>query len=185
MNAALAEDPEALRVNLTAPSTAVKLGPFAFDGLKALVGMDLADALAPLMIGPRFQRPGPNGMVDVYPLAIPDGEGLTIPIKLMGEIGFYNLRSLLVLVVPPAVVDVVRSQLDAEIAACQELGPRLGAPGGHGKTCGDRAGWQARPAGRLPKSSASARGGAANARPHTRPPPPTAPSNRPRTTPRD
>jgi hypothetical protein len=132
VNAALAQDPDALRVNLTAPSTAVKLGPFSFDGLKALVGMDLADALAPLMVGPRFQRPGPSGVVDVYPLAIPDGEGLTIPIKLMGEVGFYNLRQLLVLVVPPAVVDVVGAQLAAEIAAGQALGPRFRTGGSGG-----------------------------------------------------
>lgn len=91
MNAALSQDPAALRVNLTAPSTQVRLGPFQFDGLKALIGMDLADALAPMMIGPRLQRTGPNGVVDVYPLAIPDGEGLSIPVKFVGEVGFYNL----------------------------------------------------------------------------------------------
>ncbi|MFN9718187.1 MAG: hypothetical protein ACK58L_05795 [Planctomycetota bacterium] len=91
MNPALAQDRTALRVNLTVPTTAVRLGPFAFDGLKALIGMDLADVLASLMIGPRTQRPVLGGVVDVYPLAIPDGEGLSVPIKLLGEIGFYNL----------------------------------------------------------------------------------------------
>lgn len=132
MNPALAQAPDALRVNLTAPTTGVRLGPFAFDGLKALIGMDLADALAPLMVGPRTQRTMPNGVVDVYPLAIPDGEGLTIPIKLFGEIGFYNLRSLLVLVVPVAAMDVVSAQLAAEIAAGDAAGPRVrvGSSGG-------------------------------------------------------
>ena len=103
MNAALARDPVALRVNLTVPTTAVCLGPFAFNGLKALLGVDLADVLAPMMIGPKTQRPVLGGLVDAYPLAIRDGEGegLTVPIKLMGKLGFYNLRSLLVLVVPP------------------------------------------------------------------------------------
>jgi hypothetical protein len=43
------------------------------------------------MIGPKYQRPVLGGIVDVYPLALPDGEGLTIPIKLFGEFGFYNL----------------------------------------------------------------------------------------------
>ncbi|MDP2313867.1 MAG: hypothetical protein Q8P41_13250 [Pseudomonadota bacterium] len=132
MNAALRADPTALRVNLTAPTTSVRIGPFAFDGLKALVGMDLGEALAPLMIGSRFQRPGAAGVVDVYPLAIPDGEGLTIPIKLIGEIGFYNLQGALVLVVPPAAVDVVKAQLASELAAGEALGPRFrtGASGG-------------------------------------------------------
>ena len=53
MNAALRADPDAMRVNLTVPSTAVRLGPFAFDGLKALLGVDLADVLSSLMIGPK------------------------------------------------------------------------------------------------------------------------------------
>ena len=116
MNPALANDPDALRVNLTAPTTSVSIGPFRFDGLKALIGMDLADVLAPMMIGPRIQRAGPRGAVDVYPLAIPDGEGLSIPVKFMGEVGFRNMRSILVLVVPPALVDVVRQQLAPEFA---------------------------------------------------------------------
>lgn len=132
MNAALRDDPAALRVNLTAPTTAVRLGPFAFDGLKALVGMDLADALAPLMIGPKYQRPGAAGVVDVYPLAIPDGEGLSIPVKLVGEVGFQNLRGALLLIVPPALVDVVGAQLAAELTTGEALGPRFnrGAAGG-------------------------------------------------------
>ena len=79
--------------------------------------MDLADVLSSLMIGPKVQRPVLGGFVDVYPLAIPDGEGLIIPIMLLGEIGFYNLRSLLVLAVPVAAMDVVTPQLAAEIAA--------------------------------------------------------------------
>ena len=65
--------------------------------------------------------------MDVYPLAIPDGEGLSVPIKLLGEIGFYNLRSLLVLVVPVAAMDVVKAQLAVEIAAGEAAGPRLRA----------------------------------------------------------
>ena len=133
MNAALANDPAAMRVNLTVPTTAVRLGPFAFDGLKALVGVDLAEVLSSLMIAPKFQRPVLGGGVDVYPLAIPDGEGLSIPIKLFGEIGFYNLHSALVLVVPVATIDVVTAQLAAEIAAGDAAGPRVrvGSCGGH------------------------------------------------------
>ena len=109
MNPALAQDRTVLRVNLTVPTTAVRLGPFAFDGLKALIGMDLADVLASLMIAPRTHRPVLGGVVDVYPLAIPDGEGLSVPIKLLGEIGFYNLKSLLGLVVPVAAMDMVKA----------------------------------------------------------------------------
>lgn len=130
MNPALARDPAALRVNLTVPTTAVRLGPFAFDGLKALLGVDLAELLSPLMVAPKVQRPVPGGVVDVFPLAIPEGEGLTIPVKLLGGFGFYNLRGFLVLVVPPAAVDLVRQQLAAEIAKGEAAGPRLNSIGG-------------------------------------------------------
>ena len=44
--------------------------------------------LSSLMIEPKFQRPILGGFVDVYPVAIPDGERLTIPIKLFREFEF-------------------------------------------------------------------------------------------------
>ncbi len=125
MNPALRDAPDALRVNLTVPTTAVRLGPFAFDGLKALLGVDLGDVLAPLMVGARHQRAVVGGVVDVYPLAIPDGEGLEVPVKLLGALGFYNLHGLLVLVVPPAVAEAVREQLAGEIADGTAAGPRF------------------------------------------------------------
>lgn len=124
MNPALAQDPTALRINLTAPTTAVRIGPFSFDGLRALLGVDLAEVLSPLMVAPKFQRPIVGGVVDVFPLAIPDGEGLSFPVKFVGGVGFYNLRGVLVLQVPPAAVDIVRAQLTAEIAAGEAAGPR-------------------------------------------------------------
>ncbi len=51
MSPALANDPDALRGNPTAPTTSVTIGRFHFDGLKALIGMDLAGVLALMMIG--------------------------------------------------------------------------------------------------------------------------------------
>lgn len=126
MNPALRNDPLALRVNLTVPTTTVRVGPFAFDGLKALVGADLGELLAPLMVGARHQRPGAGGaLLDVYPLAIPEGEGLSIPIRMMGAVGFRNLQGFLVLILPPAVAEVVREQLAGEIAAKMAAGPRF------------------------------------------------------------
>ena len=90
--------------------------------LMADAGHNLGDVLAPLMVGARHQRAVLGGVVDVYPLAIPDGEGLEVPVKLLGALGFYNLHGLLVLVVPPAAAEAVREQLAAEIgrASCRE-----------------------------------------------------------------
>ncbi len=73
MNAALRADPAAMRVNLTVPSTAVRLRPFALDGLMSLLGVDLAEVLASPMIGPKSQRPVHGGFVDVYPLGVEAG----------------------------------------------------------------------------------------------------------------
>jgi hypothetical protein len=123
VNPALAQDPRALRVNLTAPTTAIRIGPFSFDGLKALLGFELAELLGPMMVGPKFQRPILGGVIDLYPLAIPNGEGLTIPVKLVGGVGFRNLHGALVLQVPPAMVDLVRAQLATELANGEALGP--------------------------------------------------------------
>ena len=127
------QDPEALRVNLTLPTTTVRLGPLSFDGLAAFFGASLKDVLSSLLVAAPYQRPtGNGGIVDVYPLAIPEGEGAAIPIKLMGEIGFRNYRGLLVLIVPPAVAEVLQKELAAELAAKQAAGPRFvpGAAGG-------------------------------------------------------
>ena len=51
MNAALRADPDALQVNLTVPTTTVRLGPIAFDGLKALLGIDIGDLDHVLQVG--------------------------------------------------------------------------------------------------------------------------------------
>lgn len=125
MNPNLGHEPGAIRVNLTLPTTTVRIGPIQFDGLKALLGMNLADVLGPMMVGPREQRQAGGSVVDVYPLAIPEGEGLSFPVKMLGEVGFQNLRGALLLVLPAALIDVVRAQLQDELANGTALGPRL------------------------------------------------------------
>lgn len=52
--------------------------------------------------------------------------------KLVGEVGFYNLNGALVLIVPPALVDLVRAKLVEELATGEALGPRFnrGTSGG-------------------------------------------------------
>lgn len=125
MNPNLAHEPGAIRVNLTLPTTLVRIGSIQFDGLKALLGMNLVDVLAPMMVGPKEQRQLGSVVVDVYPLAIPEGERLFVPVKLLGEVGFQNLRGALLLVLPAALIDVVRAQLRDELADGTALGPRL------------------------------------------------------------
>ncbi len=64
-------------------------------------------------------------MLDVSPPAIPEGEGRSLPVQLLGDIGFRNYQGLLVLIVPAAVAEVVRQELGEEIAAKQAAGPRF------------------------------------------------------------
>ena len=90
-----------IRFNLVLPSAKLGFGPIRFDPLAEVIGAPVADILESLMTGPVTQRPSQAGpAVDVYPLAIPDGEGLTMPLGRWGELGFFNREGLLVLTVP-------------------------------------------------------------------------------------
>ena len=90
-----------VRVNLAMPVTRVGFGPFSFDPVEQMIGCPLTEILETLMTGPVYRRPSVAGpAVDVYPLALPDGEGATIPLAQFGEFGFRNEGGLLVLTVP-------------------------------------------------------------------------------------
>ena len=115
----------ALCFDLTLPSTVLRLGPVSIDAVKAALGFDLAELLSSLMRAPKTSRAAGEGNVDVYPLAIPQGEGITIPVRRFGEVGMRNVQGLLVLIVPAAAAEVVREQLAGEIAQKQAAGPRF------------------------------------------------------------
>ena len=125
MNPALARQPGLLRFNLSLPSTRIRLGPIAIDGVEALLGVSLASILDPLMPAPRTTRiTEAGGEVDVYPLAIPDGEGAAVPVKHLGEIGFRNHRGYLIVILPAGLAEVMREQLADEIRHKRAAGPR-------------------------------------------------------------
>lgn len=133
MNPALAQQPGVLRCNLSLPSTRIRLGPISIDGVEALLGVSLTAILDPLMHAPRFSRSTEaGGEVDVYPLAIPDGEGASVPIKRIGEVGFRNFKGYLILILPAGLSEVMREQLAEDIRAKRAAGPRpaYGADGG-------------------------------------------------------
>ena len=99
--AAVASQGDAIRLNLTMPVTRLGFGPLSFDPVEQMIGAKLSDLLEPLMTGPVFRRPSDAGpAVEVYPLALPEGEGATIPLGQFGEVGFKNERGVLVLTVP-------------------------------------------------------------------------------------
>ena len=121
-----------IRVNLTLPVTRIGFGPFSFDPLEQLIGAKVADLLEPLMTAPVSRRPSESGAaVEVYPLALPDGEGATIPLGQFGELAFANDDGVLVLTVPWSMAGWLRQRFgDAivrgpEPAAALEGGARV------------------------------------------------------------
>lgn len=110
----------ALRINLTLPVTRITFGLFTIDPVAQFLGMPLTEVLSSLMVGPLYQRPSPGGVaVDVYPLALPLGEGTSIRLGQWGDIGFSNDGGYLRLIVPWAVVGWVQHRL----AHCIVHGP--------------------------------------------------------------
>jgi hypothetical protein len=113
----------AIRVNLTVPVTRIGFGPFSIDPLEQMIGAKLVDLLEPLMIGPVTRRPSATGpAVEVYPLALPDGEGASIPLAQWGEVGFYNEGGLLALTVPWGMAGWLRERLGATIVRGPDAG---------------------------------------------------------------
>ena len=105
-----------IRFNLVLPSAKLGFGPIRFDPLAEVIGAPVADILESLMTGPVTQRPSQAGpAVDIYPLALPDGEGLTLPLGRWGELGFRNERSMLVLTVPLPAASWVQRRLATSI----------------------------------------------------------------------
>ena len=76
----------------------------------------MGELLAPLRVGPVLKRPSASGTtVEVHPLALPEGEGLAIPLGQFGEVGFANRDQLLVLTLRRAVAGWVQHRLGAAV----------------------------------------------------------------------
>jgi len=110
------EPDRSIRFLLTVPVTRIGFGPFAFDAFEQLVGCPLADLLEPLRVGPIERRPSASGTaVEVHPLALPEGEGLAIPLGQFGEVGLANVGGMLELTVPIAWGDRLAIRLGAAL----------------------------------------------------------------------
>ncbi|MCK6527718.1 hypothetical protein L6R50_09190 [Myxococcota bacterium] len=107
-----------VRVDLTLPITRMGIGAFSFDPVRALVGAPVADLLAPLLRAPVGRRPSASGVaVEVYPLALPEGEGMSIPLGHLGEVAFRNDAGTLVLSVPVPMAGWAARQLGDAVTA--------------------------------------------------------------------
>jgi hypothetical protein len=116
-------EPPPVRINLAMPVTRIGFGPFSFDPLEQMIGAKLADLLEPLMVGPVTRRPSEAGpALEVYPLALPPGEGASIPLGQWGDLGFRNDAGLLVLTVPFGMAGWLRQKLGDAIVRGPEAG---------------------------------------------------------------
>ena len=112
------ESDRSIRVNLTLPVTRLGFGPFSFDPIEQVIGCPVAELLESLMTGPSYRRPSAAGpAVEVYPLALPPGEGATVPLGQWGEVGFANHDGLLELIVPLGVAGWLRDKLGTALVA--------------------------------------------------------------------
>jgi hypothetical protein len=112
-----------IRVNLSLPVTRVGFGMFSFDPLEQMIGAPLSEILASLMTGPCYQRASASGAaVDVYPLALPEGEGASVPLGQFGELGFRNERGTLVLTVPASAARWVEQRLGNSVIGGPDVG---------------------------------------------------------------
>ena len=119
-------DDRAIRFCLVLPVTRLGVGVFSFDAIEQLVGAPAADLLEPLMTGPVERRPSAAGpAVDIYPLALPEGEGLAIPLGQFGELAFANRDGLLELTVPLRAEPWVTAKLGRALVRGPERGLSL------------------------------------------------------------
>jgi hypothetical protein len=122
----IVEDGGALRFDLILPVLRIGVGIFSFSPIERLLGASLDDVLEPLRIAPVERRPSASGTaVEVHHLALPEGEGLAIPLGQFGEIGLKNDCGLLALTVPVAWGARLAGRLGAALVRGPERGRSL------------------------------------------------------------
>lgn len=90
-----------IRIDLSVPVLAFGVGPFKFDPVATFLGCSFEDIVESLLVAPSFRRrTGTGAELDVFPLALPDGEGAGLPLGRLGEASFQNRGGELVLHTP-------------------------------------------------------------------------------------
>jgi hypothetical protein len=115
-----------IHFGLTLPVTRFGVGPFSFDPVEQAIGAPVAELLDSMMTGPVRRRPSAAGpAIDVYPLALPEGEGVSVPLGPFGELGFKNDGGLLELTVPRRAEAWILGRVPSAIARGPEHGQSL------------------------------------------------------------
>ena len=90
------------------------------------MGAPLSEILSSLLRADTYKKPSASGTsVEVYPLALPDGEGATVPLGQFGELGFANRAGVLELTVPLRAARWVEQRLAGAMVQPRQDGPSL------------------------------------------------------------
>lgn len=117
-------EPDDIRVRLTAPATRITFGPLVVDPLAELLGVSLREVLDSLLEAEPYQRASPRGAaVETFPLALPAGEGIVVPVGPLGEIALENDAGLLALTVPAVMAGWVVAQAAGMVVRGPERQP--------------------------------------------------------------
>lgn len=109
-------EPDDIRVRLSAPATRIAIGPLVVDPLAEFLGVSLREVLDSLLEAEPYPRTSSTGAaVEIFPLALPAGEGAVIPLGPLGEVALENDAGLLALTVPAAMAGWVSAQAAAMV----------------------------------------------------------------------
>ena len=103
--------PGTLFFNLLLPVTEVGVGPFKVDLLDRLLGQPLGDILQPALRAPMFRRSRGPSDVNVFPLFLPPGDGVSLGLGILGDIGFTNDGGYLRIIAPASARGWLRERL--------------------------------------------------------------------------
>lgn len=109
----------AIDLDVVVPHLSMKFGPIEIDPVAQLLGHPIDFFLDSLLR--RGSERGHVGGVELvrYPLRVPAGEGVSIPLGNFGEFGFRNDRGQLVLIMPPQSEAGLRRQLGDAFASSE------------------------------------------------------------------
>lgn len=113
-------------LDLVVPRTKVCLGPFVFDPLTQLLGRPLREVLEPICAAPPTERHTALGTHDVFRVAVPPGDSVSVSFGTLGELGLGNQDGLLVIAAPSAAALLLRPQLQHKLVK-DEVVPRRGS----------------------------------------------------------
>lgn len=113
-----------LALKLILPATQLGLGPVQIDPVARLFGKPVRELLGGLLAGEPERRATATGsLVEVYPLRIPHGQGVFLPLAELGELGLHHDDGLLVVTTPLIAGPLLKLKLGTAVVRGPENWP--------------------------------------------------------------